>query len=211
VDRAGIVGEDGETHQGIFDTVFLSQIPQMQILCPSDFAELKTMLRKAVDCDHPVALRYPRGNEGLFREDKTSLDACVLDEGGKDITLVAYGVMINNVISAAQMLKQKNISAEIVKLNRINPIDYDIVFKSAARTKNLIVVEDCINTGSVGERLAAYAGLNGIKLNNLILKNAGDRFIPHGSVLKLQNFCGIDTEGIYDAALNILKKEGYEV
>ena len=104
VDRAGMVGADGETHHGIFDATFLSEIPNMTVLCPSNFAELRTMLDRAVnEIKGPVAIRYPRGSEGNYKEDSGRQNLVVLREG-EDITLCAYGTMINNVLDAAEIL-----------------------------------------------------------------------------------------------------------
>ena len=117
VDRAGLVGEDGETHHGVLDVAFLDTVPGMTVLCPSSFSELKTMLAYAIkEVCGPVALRYPRGGEGLYAADSGTEPAVLLRQGG-DITLVGYGVMINEVIRCAELLQQHGISAEIVKLN----------------------------------------------------------------------------------------------
>ena len=105
VDRAGLVGADGETHHGCFDAMFLSQIPGFTVLCPTNYAELRHMVRRALfEITGPVAVRYPRGGEGAFRED-TSAQAAVCLRPGKDVSLVGYGVMVNHLLEAAELLK----------------------------------------------------------------------------------------------------------
>ena len=120
VDRAGLVGADGETHHGCFDAMFLSQIPGFTVLCPSNFAELRHMVRQALfELSGPVAVRYPRGGEGAFPED-TSAQAAVCLRPGRDVTLLGYGVMVNHLLEAAELLAQQGIDARVVKLNRIS-------------------------------------------------------------------------------------------
>ena len=106
VDRAGLVGADGETHHGCFDALFLSEIPGFTVLCPSSFAELRSMLHRAVEEDRgPVAVRYPRGGEGAYKEDMSSQVVARLRQG-EDLTLLGYGVMINHLLEAAELLER---------------------------------------------------------------------------------------------------------
>ena len=149
VDRAGLVGEDGETHQGVFDVAYLDSIPGITVWSPSSFAELERTLEEAVLYGRgPVAIRYPRGGEGIYTADSGRERAVVL-RPGRDITLVSYGSMINEVLKAAQMLEEQGISPEIIKLNRITPLDPGLVLSSVRRTGALLVAEDCVETGSV--------------------------------------------------------------
>ena len=112
VDRAGLVGSDGETHHGIFDVGYLSEVPGMTILCPANFGELERMLRQALyEVEGPVAVRYPRGGEGEFRSVTEGEAVCLCP--GSDITLVGYGTMINEVLAAAEKLKIEGVSAEV--------------------------------------------------------------------------------------------------
>lgn len=117
VDRAGLVGEDGETHHGVFDVNYLSSVPGMTVLAPANFAEQTRMLRTALfELDGPVAVRYPRGSEGEFRHD-SGPDCAVQLQKGSDITLIGYGTMINQIIRLRALLEQEGISGEIIKLN----------------------------------------------------------------------------------------------
>ena len=123
VDRAGLVGADGETHHGCFDALFLSEIPGFTVLCPSSFAELRHMTRQALfQLDGPVVVRYPRGGEGRYKED-TSDQAVAWLRRGTDVTLLTYGILVDHLLDAADILEQQGIQAGVVKLNRISPLD----------------------------------------------------------------------------------------
>ena len=204
VDRAGFVGADGETHHGIFDATFLSDIPNMTVLCPASFAELRAMLRRAVlEIDGPVAIRYPRGGEEGYCADNSAEAFAVLRDGG-DITLCAYGTMINPVLGAADILAQQGVSARIIKVNRISPfVDAD-VRKTFAGTKKLIVAEECASVGCVGQRLAAILTEEGTPLEKLYLCNLGKRFPPHGGAKQLREAFKLDAKSIAEKALEVV-------
>ena len=203
VDRAGLVGADGETHHGVFDVGFLSTVPGMTVFCPASFAELKSMLRRAVLCETgPAAVRYPRGGEGEYRDD-AGCGSAVLREG-REITVVAYGTMINEALSAADMLAEEGLSAEVVKLGRIQPLDTDAVERSLGKTHRLLVAEECTASGCVGQRIAAHLLESGIQVMSVSLLNLGDCFTTHGSVTELRRESGIDARGIAKAAAEAL-------
>lgn len=203
VDRAGLVGDDGETHHGVFDVAFLDQIPGITVLAPSSFAELRQMLKQAVlELEGPVAIRYPRGGEGSFGENYAGVPAAVI-KAGKDVTLVSYGTMVEEVMKAAQLLEQDGIDAEIVKLNVITPLPEEPVEQSVRKTGVLLVAEDCICSGSVGQRLAACMERKGITAQ-VILCNTGDGFTTHGTVPQLRKMLGLDGEGIYHQVKEVL-------
>lgn len=201
VDRAGLVGADGETHHGCFDALFLPQIPGMTVFCPASFSELRTMLRQAVlERKGPVAVRYPRGGQGWFQEDRSQEPIVRLREGS-DVTLLSYGVLINNVLEAAEELARHGIEAEVLKLNQIAPLDENFLLEAVHQTKRLLVLEDAFGVGCVGQRVAAILAQNGIALEQLILKNLGRTFVPQGSVAQLQKSCGLDAESVVQAVL----------
>jgi 1-deoxy-D-xylulose-5-phosphate synthase len=207
VDRAGLVGADGETHHGCFDALFLPEIPGFTVLCPSNFAEERSMLRQAIfRCDGPVAIRYPRGGEGAFREDTS--DRCVVRlRKGTDVTLLAYGTLIEQVLSAASLLEKQGVSAEVLKLNRIAPIDAGDLDGFFENTDCLLVAEDSFGAGCVGQRLAAILAEQGKAPRRLILRNLGKTFAMEGTVAELQRSTGIDAEGIAGA---VMEARGYE-
>ena len=203
VDRAGLVGEDGETHHGVFDVAFLSTVPGMQILCPASYAELRAMLRHAVlEMSGPVAIRYPRGGEGAWTGMAGVEGTRVLQEGA-NITLVAYGVMVDQVLQAARLLERRGYSATVVKLNSIRPLDLGPILQWSEKTGRLLVAEECSDTGSVGRAIASELALQGRPVK-LALVNLGDGFVPQGSVAQLREMKGIDAEGICKKAMEMI-------
>ena len=196
VDRAGLVGADGETHHGCFDALYLAQVPHMTVLCPASFAELRQMLRRAVFAlTGPVAVRYPRGGEGVYR-------GCCGDETftelrrGDDCTILAYGILINEALAAAELLRQAGIEARVVKLNAIAPLRNEEVLAALGHEKRLLVLEDCVGSGCVGQRLTAILAQQGCAPDKLFLKNLGDTIPCHGSVPQLYAQCGLDAESV---------------
>ena len=196
VDRAGLVGADGETHHGCFDALYLAQVPHMTVLCPASFAELRQMLRRAVlELDGPVAVRYPRGGEGMYQ-------GCCGDEtftelrAGEDCTILTYGILINQALAAAEQLEQAGIHARVVKLNAIAPLCNDAVLAALGSEKRLLVLEDCVGSGCVGQRVTAIMAQGGRMPEKLILKNLGDTIPCHGSVPQLYEQMGLDAESV---------------
>ena len=203
VDRAGLVGADGATHHGVMDTVFLSGIPNMTVLCPSSFAELRTMLRRAVlEMSGPVAIRYPRGGEGAYRADRSAEDFAELRAGG-DITLCAYGTMINGVLGAAELLHEDGIEARVIKLGRISPFRGGELSRVFGDTERLLVAEECSGVGCIGQRIAAILTEEGHEPKKLMLCNLGRRFVEQGSVDELRAQCGLDAASLARTAKEV--------
>ena len=206
VDRAGLVGNDGETHHGVFDLDYLSAVPGIRIWCPASFEELRVMLRHAVEEENgPVALRYPRGGEGRYRD--ASLEPEYLVREGSDLTIVCYGTMVNSALDAADLLAERGISAEIVKLGCVMPNDFSLSIRSLKKTGRLLTAEDVCAVGCVGRRLLAEAELQGVKLNNARLIHLGDGIVTHGSIPELMKLCGLDAESLADAACELIRGE----
>ena len=207
VDRAGLVGADGETHHGCFDALFLSEIPGFTVLCPSSFQELRHMLRQALfEIPGPVAIRYPRGGEGAYKEDLSSQVVARLRQG-EDLTLLGYGVMINHLLEAAELLEKQGIHAGVVKLNRISPLDYEAIGSELSAVDTLLVAEDSFGAGCVGQRVAAILAEQGKAPRKLILKNLGKTYAPEGSVPQLEHSFGLDAQGIVTAVLEAREHE----
>ena len=203
VDRAGLVGEDGETHHGVFDVGFLSTVPGMQILCPASFAELRAMLRHAVcEMTGPVAIRYPRGGEGQWTQ-MAGVDGTTVIQEGTDVTLVAYGTMVDQVLQAAQLLEQRGHSAAVVKLNSIRPLDMGPIRRLCEKTGRLIVAEECNDSGCVGRTIISELALAGVPVKAALM-NLGDQFVPQGSVAQLREMTGIDGAGICQKAMEVI-------
>lgn len=203
VDRAGLVGEDGETHQGVFDINYLRSIPNMQVLCPANQEELEGMLRYAVlKMDGPVAVRYPRGCDGAFIK---AADKPVLREG-TDITIVSYGRLINNILDCAKLLEKAGIQAEVVKLPSVKPIDMATIAKSVRKTGHLLIAEEAVCIGCAGKEIAALLRTQGIVVPTKLV-NIGDRFVTHGPVKCLYEELGLDAKSLAIKAAEVLKNE----
>ena len=199
VDRAGIVGNDGDTHNGCFDISYLSSVPYMRILCPASFAELRAMLRKAVtELEGPVAVRYPRGGEGAYQA--CSLEPVTVLREGSDLTLLTYGIVINDVLQAAQLLAQQGISAEVVKLAQVAPLEAAPVLASLQKTGRLLAVEDVCAANCIGEQVLSAAEQAGLPMKEARLLNLGSGIIPHGAPDVLKTAYGLDAQAIAAAA-----------
>lgn len=204
VDRAGLVGEDGETHQGIFDIAYLSSVPGMTILCPASFAELKSMLEHALfKVRGSVSVRYPRGGEGRFRQN-TGVEGTAVVRRGDTFTLIAYGTMINVVLDAADLLEEQGVSVRVLKLNSIRPLDMVPIHQAIRETGHLLVAEECVSSGCVGQQIASQLLESGKMSGSLTLVNLGEQFVPHGTVEQLRKLCGIDAATIAKKALEVL-------
>ena len=195
VDRAGLVGSDGETHQGLFDISYLGMVPGMTVLCPANFAELREMLGHALhSVSGPVAVRYPRGGEGQYLDCSVSAETVVRE--GDDVTILCYGTMVNEALAAADKLSGLGISAEIVKLGIIFPNDYPLARTSLKKTGRLLVAEEACAAGCIGRRILAACAEQQLALKNAKLLNLGDGIIPHGTVSELRHDYGIDAQAI---------------
>lgn len=145
IDRAGIVGNDGETHQGLFDLAFLSEIPNFTIMAPKNFKELDKMLEFAINLKKPVAIRYPRGGEGKFKFEKCEdigLGKAEIIKKGNDLTIVAIGKMVERAVEVSQILEKENINAEIINARFLKPLDKETILNSIRKTKKVITIED---------------------------------------------------------------------
>lgn len=206
VDRAGLVGDDGETHHGIFDAAYLDTIPNMTVLAPASFAELETMLERALfHLDGPVAVRYPRGGEGRYVGTGGEGPAAVLRQG-EDITLVGYGTEINDILEAAGLLADRGVRAEVVKLNQLTPLVPELVEQSVRKTGTLLVAEEQGGRGCVGQRLAARLEQAGVPARTALL-NCGEGFVPHGAASLLKRDLDLDGAGIARKALEVLGRD----
>jgi 1-deoxy-D-xylulose-5-phosphate synthase len=193
VDRAGIVGEDGETHNGVFDVSYLRSVPGMTVYSPSSYLELGYYLEKALSSDEgPVAVRYPRGSEGDYSE-LSQKDTDILKEGS-DISIASYGTMINEAITAAEILAKEDISAELIKINKVKPLDLEPIKASVSKTKRLIIAEESCAQGSLSQKIITE--LHGCSEFQHICLNLGEGIIEQGSIEELRSIFGIDAKAI---------------
>ena len=208
VDRAGIVGNDGETHQGIFDMAFFSLIPNITIMSPKNFAELEKMLEFAVNLNEPVVIRYPRGCEGKIKFDKCDdikLGKAEVIKKGKDLTIMAIGKMVERAVEVSDILKEQNIDCEIINARFVKPLDYNTIERSIRKTKNVITIEDGILKGGLGSSVMEF--INEYKIEDVFVKMYGydDVFVQHGSVEELEKLYGLDAKSIA-LSIQILEK-----
>ena len=206
IDRAGIVGADGETHQGLLDMAFLREVPNITILAPKDFKELKDMLNFAINkMNSPVAIRYPRGGEAInvrFEEDNNQIERLQSGKAemikyGNDITIIGIGKMVARAVEVSNLLKErKNLDVEIINASFLKPFDIETIKKSICKTKNVITIEDGTIKGGLYTEMAEL--INKENLNDAKLKGFAydDKFIQHGSVDELEKLNGMDSISI---------------
>ena len=203
VDRAGLVGADGETHQGAFDVPYLRTVPGMKVLAPSNFAELRSALRRAILQENgPVAVRYPRGGESDFTEDTFAQPAAEVRKG-EHVTLCTYGCMVKTALDAAGRLEADGISVAVVKINNLTDGRFEPLIRSVRHTGCLLVLEDCVEEGCLGQYLAAKLMREQIPAR-LRLCNLGHSFVQQGTVQQLYTACNIDAEAVVKAAKELL-------
>ena len=197
VDRAGVVGADGETHQGTLDMAFFRLVPNLTIMAPKDFKELEDMLEFAVKLNKPVVIRYPRGGEEktkLEKHEELKLGKAEILKEGKDITIVAIGKRVAKAMEMAEKLKQNEIDAEVINARFLKPLDKEIIKTSIEKTKNVITMEDGTEINGLGtavEELIVEENLQNIKFKKYAWP---DEFIRHGSVEELEKiYCDFDS------------------
>ncbi len=193
VDRAGVVGADGETHQGVYDISYLTTMPNMTVLSPSSFSQLDAMLRYAVN-EHnaPIAIRYPRGNtEIVFNDTEFVCNKGYLRKHGKDVSIITTGRMLKRAYEVLDILNKNDIDCEITELPTVYPIDKDAVTKTADTTKFVVTIEDNIKSGGMGEHIAEI-----LVSGNIHCKFKAFAFpdepIVHGTVDELDKKYGVD-------------------
>lgn len=207
IDRAGLVGSDGETHQGIFDYSYLSSIPNMTIMAPKNAAELEDMLEFAVDFDMPISIRYPRGTAYQeLSEFRAPIRQGVseLIYSGDGIAMVAAGSMVSTAVHIREKLKKHGISASLVNARFIKPIDTDMLDRLVKEGHSCIVtLEENVKQGGMGIQMEAYIAERhpGVRLITITLP---DCYVEHGDVSKLREGLGIDS----DSVIERLRAEG---
>lgn len=196
IDRAGIVGNDGETHQGIFDLSFLSSIPNIVIMAPKNFEELDKMLEFGVNLDKPVFIRYPRGGENFSFEstEDIELGKAEIVQEGTDLSIIAIGNMVGRAEEVASLLPEK--SVEIINARFLKPLDEETILNSIRKTGYCITIEDNLLKGGLGS--AVVEAVNKSDIQDVKIKSFGydDTFVEHGTVKELEDKYGLSTEKI---------------
>jgi 1-deoxy-D-xylulose-5-phosphate synthase len=210
IDRAGIVGEDGPTHQGVFDISYLRHIPNLTVMAPKDDMELKSMLELALKHNGPSAIRYPRGKvqPPTISHQPAAFDigkAEILKEGS-DMALIAIGNTVHPALRAAGRLGKEGISASVINARFIKPIDKELIFSAAKNIKHIITIEENMTAGGFGSAVLEY--LNSMDIPDMKIEILGipDEFVEQGSQAILRKKYGIDEEGIYQTCKAFLSR-----
>lgn len=204
IDRAGLVGSDGETHQGLFDLSYLSSIPNMHILAPKNKWELSDMIKYAVEFGGPVAIRYPRGEafDGLreYREPIVYGKSEVIYEEG-EITLIAVGSMVKVALSVRERLKEKGIDCSLVNARFVKPIDEELIANLCKTNRLIVTMEENVASGGFGERVRAYTDSlgNGTDVLSIAIP---DEYVEHGNVELLKQEVGIDAATVEERVVS---------
>ena len=199
VDRAGVVGADGETHQGTLDMAFFRLVPNLTIMAPKDFKELEEMLEFAVNLKKPVVIRYPRGGESSdikFKSHNSIIEGkAELVKQGNDVTIIAIGKMVAKAMKIAQKLEsEENKSVEVINARFLKPLDESIIKESIIKTKNVITIEDGTIINGLGTAVKELIVDNNLQNINVATYAYPDEFIQHGSVDELEGIYGLKNE-----------------
>lgn len=208
IDRAGLVGSDGETHQGIFDLSYLSTMPNMHIMAPKNKWELSDMLKFAVSSGRPMAIRYPRGKayDGLsdFRA-PIEMGKCEPIYEEKDICLLAVGSMVVTAEKVREILKDRGLKCTLVNARFVKPIDTDYIREASHDHKLLVTMEENVYCGGYGEKVREFVDSNRLDTSVLCIA-IPDQFVTHGSVDKLKKELGIDAESVAERIINEIQR-----
>jgi len=211
LDRAGIVGEDGPTHHGLFDLSYLRSLPNMVIMAPKDENELQHMLRTALEINQPVAIRYPRG-KGVGVELEPELKVLPLFKAellreGKDLVMVAIGNMVYPALESARLLAEKGIQAYVVNARFAKPIDQELILSLAEKTGVVITLEENVLAGGFGSGVMEALeekGINWVRVKRIGIEN---QFVKHGAPEKLRQVYGLNPLSISQKVEEFFKQE----
>ena len=201
IDRSGIVGEDGATHQGIFDTAYLSGIPNMTIIAPKNRYELTKSLEFAVNYDGPIALKYSRGDAYYGLKEKLAPIEYGKSEmlfEGSHVALIAVGNMVEEAYEVYETLKEEGNEITLVNARFIKPLDTDMLMELATHHDIIVTLEEHVYQGGYGQAVSAFyanKGISHLKIKNIAID---DMFVEHGSVSELRSMLGIDKNGVLD-------------
>ena len=214
IDRSGIVGEDGPTHQGMFDLSYLRHIPNIVVMEPKDEAELTSMLKLAVECDGPVAVRYPRGTIEASSTYSSSLSQFRIGEAeilkdGKDVVLVALGRAVYSARRVSEKLEKDGISAMVINARFVKPLDRNLLSSVFSLIPRIVTIEENALQGGFGSAVLEF--LNEIEAPHARVRRIGipDVFIEQGRQSELRRQYGLDDEGIYLSVHSFLKEPTY--
>ncbi len=203
-DRAGIVGNDGETHQGLLDMSFTNTIPNFNIMAPKDFNELEKMLEFAINLNKPVLIRYPRGGEEMAFESCEEIECGKAEilEQGNDIAIIAIGKMVSKAMQVSEELKKNGITTTIINARFLKPLDKDTILRNIVGIKKVVTIEDGTIVGGLGDQVEHLLLENKLYID--LEKFAyPDEFVKHGNVGEIEEKYGLDVGSI----VRCLKKQ----
>ena len=208
LDRAGIVGEDGATHNGAFDLSYLKYIPNLTIMAPANETELQDMLNTALTLKNPSVIRYPRGSGTRvvsFHRNFEFLEIgkSKLEVQGKDVCIVCLGNVLKNCIEAADNLKNKDVDVSVLNIRFLKPFDEIAIKNILTYTDKIVTVEENSLIGGMGETVKAILSGTSAKIYSIGLP---DKFIEHGKQNLIRELCGISTENIEKQVLKLLNR-----
>lgn len=205
VDRAGLVGNDGETHQGIFDISFMSAIPNLTIIAPNSREELELAIDYAIDFDGPIAIRFPRGKayNANYELEKMELGKSQIVESGKDVCLIAVGGIFEEAAKAYEKLYDGGINIALVNARFIKPFDKELADNIIKNYKKVVIVEEAIKKGGYAQEIENYIYSHDRNID-VITMAIEDEFVEHGSVSELREQIGISSEKIYKKVKEII-------
>ena len=198
-DRAGIVGNDGETHQGLLDLSFTNTIPNFNIMAPKDFNELRQMLDFAIELKKPVMIRYPRGGEQKTFEstEEIKLGKAEILKKGKDIAIIAIGKMVSRALDVSEELSKSGIEAGVINARFLKPFDKETILQNIKDKNTIVTIEDGTIVGGLGSKVEELIFENKLDIN--LEKFAyPDEFIKHGSTEEIEEKYGLDVGSIVE-------------
>ena len=201
VDRAGVVGADGETHQGTLDMAFFRLVPNLTILAPKDFQELEDMLEFAVNLKKPVIIRYPRGGENkepFEKHEKIEEGKAEILKEGNDISILTIGKTVAKGIKIAKTLQNINVNAEVINVRFLKPLDVETLKKSIEKTKKVVTIEDGTIINGLGTAIKELVIDNHMEDVEVKAYAYPDKFIQHGSVDELEKIYHLDEDAIVE-------------
>lgn len=206
IDRAGLVGNDGETHHGVFDLSYLNIIPNITVMAPKDIRELDLMLDLSREIDGPVAIRYPRGNTYYIDKgsyNKIEIGTYEVLEEGKDVLVLAIGNMVKKSLNVREILLKDNINPTIVNARFLKPMDENLLHELLKSHSKVVTIEDNVVSGGFGSRINKFVIDN--NYNNIKIENIGipDKFVEHGNVDELFETIGMSDEQIAQRIKNL--------
>lgn len=206
IDRAGLVGNDGETHHGMFDLSYLNSIPNIAVMAPKDTREMELMMDLSLKLDSPLAIRYPRGNSYYLNKgeyEELRLGKYEILDDGQDTVILSIGNMVKHALEAKELLLEEGINPTIVNARFLKPMDEDMLHTLFKNHKNVVTIEDNVITGGFGSRISKFIIDNGYKVNILNIA-IPEEFVKHGNADELYSFVGLSPKCIAEKIIKLI-------